>query len=185
MARPIVALLTDFGTRDHYAGTLKGVVLERVPGRHARRHRPRHSRARRAGRRARARRVLSILSGRHDLPRRRRSGRRIVAPRHRRRHRRLPIRGARQRRAVGGVSRIAAEEGRRADRAKVCAADRQPHLRGTRSICAGRRLPRQGGRAGVARQEPQGLPDDRSAAAGGVRRRIDAARSCASIASAT
>src|SRR5215213_9255383 len=27
MSRPIVALLTDFGTRDHYAGTLKGVVL--------------------------------------------------------------------------------------------------------------------------------------------------------------
>ena len=25
MARPVVALLTDFGTRDHYAGTLKGV----------------------------------------------------------------------------------------------------------------------------------------------------------------
>src|SRR5882672_10408271 len=27
MARPIIALLTDFGTRDHYAGTLKAVVL--------------------------------------------------------------------------------------------------------------------------------------------------------------
>jgi S-adenosyl-L-methionine hydrolase (adenosine-forming) len=27
MGRPVVALLTDFGTRDHYAGTLKGVVL--------------------------------------------------------------------------------------------------------------------------------------------------------------
>lgn len=27
MARPIVAFLTDFGTRDHYAGTLKAVVL--------------------------------------------------------------------------------------------------------------------------------------------------------------
>ena len=27
MARPVVALLTDFGTRDHYAGTMKGVVL--------------------------------------------------------------------------------------------------------------------------------------------------------------
>jgi len=31
MARPIVALLTDFGTRDHYAGTLKGVVLGVCP----------------------------------------------------------------------------------------------------------------------------------------------------------
>ena len=27
MAKPIVAMLTDFGTRDHYAGSLKGVVL--------------------------------------------------------------------------------------------------------------------------------------------------------------
>ena len=31
MARPIVALLTDFGTRDHYAGTMKGVVLALAP----------------------------------------------------------------------------------------------------------------------------------------------------------
>jgi hypothetical protein len=25
--RPVIALLTDFGTRDHYAGTMKGVIL--------------------------------------------------------------------------------------------------------------------------------------------------------------
>jgi S-adenosylmethionine hydrolase len=31
MARPIVALLTDFGTKDHYAGTMKGVVLGICP----------------------------------------------------------------------------------------------------------------------------------------------------------
>jgi S-adenosyl-L-methionine hydrolase (adenosine-forming) len=31
MARPTVALLTDIGTRDHYAGTLKGVVLSVCP----------------------------------------------------------------------------------------------------------------------------------------------------------
>lgn len=31
MRRPTVALLTDFGTRDHYAGTLKGVVLGICP----------------------------------------------------------------------------------------------------------------------------------------------------------
>jgi len=31
MARPTVALLTDFGTRDHYAGALKGVVLSVCP----------------------------------------------------------------------------------------------------------------------------------------------------------
>ncbi len=31
MARPVVALLTDFGTRDHYAGAMKGVVLGLCP----------------------------------------------------------------------------------------------------------------------------------------------------------
>jgi S-adenosyl-L-methionine hydrolase (adenosine-forming) len=29
--RPVVAFLTDFGTRDHYAGTMKGVVLSICP----------------------------------------------------------------------------------------------------------------------------------------------------------
>jgi S-adenosylmethionine hydrolase len=28
MARPVVALLTDFGTRDHYVGAVKGAILE-------------------------------------------------------------------------------------------------------------------------------------------------------------
>src|SRR5207245_10487723 len=31
MARPVSALRTDFGTRDHYAGTMKGVVLGICP----------------------------------------------------------------------------------------------------------------------------------------------------------
>ena len=31
MARPVIAFLTDFGTTDHYAGTLKGVVLGICP----------------------------------------------------------------------------------------------------------------------------------------------------------
>jgi S-adenosylmethionine hydrolase len=31
MARPVVALLSDFGTRDHYVGTMKGVVLSVCP----------------------------------------------------------------------------------------------------------------------------------------------------------
>ena len=31
MARPIVAFLSDFGTQDHYAGTMKGVVLGVCP----------------------------------------------------------------------------------------------------------------------------------------------------------
>ncbi len=31
MSRPIVALLSDFGSRDHYAGTMKGVILGICP----------------------------------------------------------------------------------------------------------------------------------------------------------
>ena len=31
MARPVIALITDFGTRDHYAGTMKGVALGICP----------------------------------------------------------------------------------------------------------------------------------------------------------
>ena len=31
MARPLIALLTDFGLRDHYVGTMKGVVLGICP----------------------------------------------------------------------------------------------------------------------------------------------------------
>ena len=31
MAKPIVALLSDFGTRDHYTGVMKGVVLSICP----------------------------------------------------------------------------------------------------------------------------------------------------------
>jgi S-adenosyl-L-methionine hydrolase (adenosine-forming) len=31
MGRPVIALLTDFGVRDHYAGTMKGVILGICP----------------------------------------------------------------------------------------------------------------------------------------------------------
>jgi S-adenosyl-L-methionine hydrolase (adenosine-forming) len=31
MARPVIALLTDFGTRDHYVGVMKGVILGICP----------------------------------------------------------------------------------------------------------------------------------------------------------
>ena len=31
MARPLIALLTDFGLRDHYVGTMKGVALGICP----------------------------------------------------------------------------------------------------------------------------------------------------------
>ena len=57
--RPVIALLSDFGTRDHYAGTMKGVMIGICPDAHARRHHPRHHAARRARRRAAAGRQLS------------------------------------------------------------------------------------------------------------------------------
>ena len=31
MGRPVIALLTDFGVRDHYAATMKGVALGICP----------------------------------------------------------------------------------------------------------------------------------------------------------
>ncbi|HEY7789310.1 MAG TPA: SAM-dependent chlorinase/fluorinase, partial [Vicinamibacterales bacterium] len=31
MARPVIAILSDFGTRDHYVGTMKGVALGICP----------------------------------------------------------------------------------------------------------------------------------------------------------
>ena len=31
MSRPVVALLTDFGTSDHYSGAMKGVILDICP----------------------------------------------------------------------------------------------------------------------------------------------------------
>src|SRR6187431_165526 len=31
MTRPVIAFLTDFGTRDHYAGAMKGVALAICP----------------------------------------------------------------------------------------------------------------------------------------------------------
>src|SRR5271155_4547567 len=31
MKRPVITLLTDFGTRDHYAGAMKGVILGICP----------------------------------------------------------------------------------------------------------------------------------------------------------
>ena len=59
---PVIALLTDFGTRDHYAGDDEGRRARDLPRRDARRHHARHPRARRARRRARAGRRVPVLS---------------------------------------------------------------------------------------------------------------------------
>ena len=74
MARPVIALLTDFGTRDHYAGTMKGVVLGICPDATLVDITPRHPAARRAGRRRSSwPPCYRYFPAGHDLPRRRRS----------------------------------------------------------------------------------------------------------------
>ena len=52
MARPLIALLTDFGLRDHYVGAMKGVDARHLPGCDACRYFARGVPARRAWRRA-------------------------------------------------------------------------------------------------------------------------------------
>ena len=97
--------------------------------------------ARRAGRRARARRGVPVLSRRHDFPGRRRSRRRLDAPR---RSRPKPA-TTRFVAPDNGVLTLvldehAAEARRRADRATLRAADGQPDVRRARSVRAGRGL---------------------------------------------
>ena len=80
--RPVIALLTDFGTRDHYAGTMKGVILGICPDatlvditHDIAAHDVLDGALELAA-------DLPLLSSRHDLPRGRRSRRRVGAPRH-------------------------------------------------------------------------------------------------------
>ena len=182
--RPVIALLSDFGTRDHYAGTMKGVMLGICPD-------------------------VTLVDITHDIPPHDvidgalqlaaaysyfPAGTIFLAvvdpgvgsarrgPRGR--SRRLPVRRARQRRADGGPARRPAQAHRRADRAPLRAADREPHVRGARSLRAGRRLAGQGDPALGAR--PAGhdfqqldIPRPRRT------RRACAASCCASIGSAT
>ena len=151
MAKPIIALLTDFGTRDHYAGSLKGVVLTLCPdatlvdiSHDIPPHDILDGRAGTGG-------VLPVLPAGHDLPGRRRSWRGVGAPGPRRRGRRLPLRGARQRRADGRLRRDAAEARGVADRAPLRAADDQQDVRGPRSLRAGGRVAGPRGRGESAR----------------------------------
>jgi hypothetical protein len=68
MARPVIALLTDFGMRDHYAGTMKGVMLAialtSLPWTF-----PTTSPPSRSSARLEPRGRLSLFPRRHDLPR--------------------------------------------------------------------------------------------------------------------
>ena len=79
---PVIALLTDFGLRDHYVGTMKGVILGICPDAtlvDISHDLPPHdvlAGALELGA------VVPVLSRRHDLSRRRRSGRRLGAAGH-------------------------------------------------------------------------------------------------------
>ena len=80
--------------------------------------------------------AVPLLPRRDDLPRGRRSRRRLGAARHRRRRRRLPVRRAGQRRPDAVLREPPRRRDRRAHRAPLRPADRQPHVRGPRSFCA-------------------------------------------------
>ena len=141
--RRLIALLTDFGTRDHYAGTMKGVILGICPDATlvdithdipphdvtagalelaaAYKYFPAGHHLRRGGgsRRGSARRGLAADTGDY----------RFVAP---------------DNGVLTRSSRDAAEEDRRADRAALRAADGEPHVRRARSLRAGRGVAGQG-----------------------------------------
>ena len=149
--RPVIALLTDFGTADHYAGTMKGVMLGICPDAtlvDITHDIPAHDVLAGALELAAA---YKYFPAGHDLRRGGGSGRRVGAPRCRGRYRRLSLRRARQRRPDAGAARSAGEEDRGADRAALRAPDGQPHVRGPRPLRAGGRLAGQGHPAARAR----------------------------------
>ena len=142
--RPIIAMLSDFGTRDHYAGVMKGVVLGICPD-------------------------VTLVDVSHDLPAHDipSAARELAAT-----YKFFPaatiflvvidpgvgtqrrgiaadagdwrVRGARQRGADGGLSGVAAQARRRADRAPLRAPDGEPDVRRPRSVRAGGGLARAG-----------------------------------------
>ena len=163
--RPVIALLSDFGTRDHYAGTMKGVMIGICPTSRSSTSRTTSrrtmcSRARCSSRRAyryfpagtiflavvdpgvgSARRGLAAEAGDY----------RFVAPDN------------------GLLTAVfhepPAQARRRADRAPVRAADGEPDVRGARPLCAGRRVAGQGHSALGARARRHELPPARPSAA--------------------
>ena len=148
----VIALLSDFGTRDHYAGTMKGVMLGICPDADARRHHPRHPAARRASKARCSWPPPTGISRRHHLSRPWwipgvGSARRGIAAEAGDYRFVAPDNGV-----LTAVFRTsAAEEDRRADGAALRAADGQPHIRGARPIRAGGRMAGQGHPARRAR----------------------------------
>jgi S-adenosylmethionine hydrolase len=182
MARPIIAMLTDFGTRDHYAGAMKGIALgicpdvtlvnishDLVP----------HDVFGAALELA----AVPVLSRRHDLSYRCRSRRGVRAARYRGGNRR-----ARFVTPDNGVLTAVLDE-HPAKRVielieRLRAAHRQPDVRRARSVCAAAAW-----LAGASTSpRSAGPPAWFSAWTSRTRRSTEApstARSCASIGSAT
>ncbi len=138
MARPLIALLTDFGLRDHYVGTMKGVALGICPDVTLRRHLARRPGARRPGRRAGARRSRTATS----RPARffssssiRASGPRGAGSPSKRATIASSVRTTACSRWCS-TGRAGPERGR-ADRSPLRAADDQPDVRGARPFRAG------------------------------------------------
>ena len=177
MARPIIALLTDFGTRDHYSGVMKGVVLGICPD-------------------------VTLVDISHDLPahdipvRRAGAGRRptstfppgtiflvVVDPGVGTQRRGLAVEAGEWKFVApdnGVLTAVlrgdAAQARRRAHRAAICAADGEPDVRRPRSLRAGGGVDRQGHSAAGARPRRLRLHAAGAAAADARRRRAARAR---------
>ena len=96
-----LAIITDFGYRDHYVGAMKGVIASIAPSRQRHRHHSRRPRAIRRRRRDRAARILALFPSAHGVPRGGRSRRRHRARADcNRDSRRRPLRRTRQRSAL-------------------------------------------------------------------------------------
>ncbi len=185
MPRPIIALLTDFGTRDHYSGVMKGVILGICPD-------------------------VTLVDVTHDLP-----PHDIAFAAHElaATYRHFPagtiflvvvdpgVGTARRGIAAEAADRkfIAPDNGvltavfQEAPPKRVvelserryAQAHREPHVRRARSIRAGGGVHRQGHSSRSVRPVRDGLPAAQPAGAGGARRLRSAAAWSASIDSAT
>ena len=147
-------------------------MLGDLSGRDARRHLARRARARRRWPARWSSRRVSILSRRHGLSRGRRSRRRLGAARHRGGSRRLPVRGARQRRAALVLDEMPPTARRGADASGGTRGRRSAGR--SRGAIGSRRPPRGWRRASTWRRS--GRPPDRCIGSTCRSRSIDAER---------
>ena len=163
--RPVIALLSDFGTRDHYAGTMKGVMIGICPD-------------------------VTLVDITHDItPHDVMEGAlqlaascryfpagtiflAIVDPGVGSSRRGIAVEAGDYRFVApdngvltAALPRPPAQAGRRTDRAAIRATDREPHVRRARSVCSGRRVAGKGHSAVSPRPHRHDLSPDRHSAA--------------------